>query len=145
MKEVYFSSKRKAEVVNVKRMRFESTSHSFSGFLKKNYSQHLRHDSMTITETLPQEEEQPGEQLVQSRQHLERLTATERWIINEHFRRNKNIFFSWLPVRHRRKCIFKYTLRSYSLFAIIFLQMTARKYLNTTLGSHFLPKSYHIK
>lgn len=41
---------------------------------------------MTITEILSQEAEQPGEQLVQSKEHLERLTAGDKWIINEQLR-----------------------------------------------------------
>lgn len=49
---------------------------------------------MTITETLSQEAEQPGEQLAQSKEHLERLTAREKWTINEQSRGNKDIFFS---------------------------------------------------
>lgn len=63
---------------------------------------HFRHDSMTITETLPQEAEQPGRRLVQSKEHLERLTASEEWIINEPLRGNKSVFFSRISVRHRR-------------------------------------------
>lgn len=58
---------------------------------------------MTITETLSQEAEQPGERLEQSKEHLERLTAREKWIINEHSRGNNRIFFicSAGQVRHR--------------------------------------------
>lgn len=61
-------------------------------FSKKN-SRHFRHDSMTITETLSQEAEQPGEWLVQSKEHLQRLTARQKWIINEHLRGNRHILY----------------------------------------------------
>lgn len=45
--------------------------------LEENTSQHFRRDSMTITEPLSQEAEQLGEQRVQSKVHLDGLTAGE--------------------------------------------------------------------
>lgn len=66
----------------MKMMRYYRTVFTSPLAFSKN-SRHFRHDSMTITETLSQEAEQPAERLIQSKEHLERLTAVEKWIINE--------------------------------------------------------------
>lgn len=77
---------------------------------------------MTIIETLSQEAEQPGERLIPSKEHLEKLTATEKGIINEQLRGNKSILFSRLPVRHKhgRKSLFTY----FSLFTFEHLSIS---------------------